>query len=56
MIPITSKIKRVKSNVFPINQEVTKNADGTGGPISIAKKTKKQKEKNTKSGVSRYKK
>ena len=37
-IPITTLVQRRKSNKFPVNQEVTKNADGTGGPISIAKK------------------
>lgn len=36
--PITTLVQRRKSNKFPVNQEVTKNADGTGGPISIAKK------------------
>jgi len=36
--PITSRVMKRKSKNFPINQEVTKNADGTGGPISIAKK------------------
>jgi hypothetical protein len=42
--PITKLIKLKKSSKFPINQEVTKNADGTGGPIdSVAKKTNKKK-------------
>lgn len=36
--PITKRVMQRKSTKFPINQEVTKNADGTGGPISIAKK------------------
>ena len=38
-IPITTLVQRRKSNKFPVNQEVTKNADGTGGPVSIAKQT-----------------
>lgn len=37
-LPITTLVKQRKSSKFPVNQEVTKNADGTGGPISIAKK------------------
>lgn len=36
--PITSLVKQRKSSKFPVNQEVTKNADGTGGPVSVAKK------------------
>lgn len=36
--PITKIVKMRKSNSFPANEEVTKNADGSGGPISIAKK------------------
>ena len=58
-IPITKRVKEAtsgdcgcgcngKGNCFPINQEVTKNADGTGGPIDgvviiIAGETKKNK-------------
>lgn len=36
--PITTLVKHRKSSKFPVNQEVTKNADGSGGPVSIAKK------------------
>ena len=36
--PITKIGKMRKSKSFPANEEVTKNADGSGGPISIAKK------------------
>lgn len=39
--PITTLVKERKSSKFPVNQEVTKNADGTGGPVSIAKQTYK---------------
>lgn len=38
--PITTLVKERKSSKFPVNQEVTKNADGTGGPVSMAKQTK----------------
>lgn len=31
--PITSRVKQEKSINFPVNQEVTLNADGSGGPI-----------------------
>jgi len=37
-VPITKHVMMRKSTNFPPNQEVTKNADGSGGPISIAKK------------------
>ena len=37
-LPITTLVKQRKSSKFPVNQEVAKNADGTGGPVSIAKK------------------
>ena len=37
-LPITTLVKQRKSSKFPVNQEVTKNADGSGGPVSIAKK------------------
>jgi hypothetical protein len=34
MKPITNKVQKARKGVLlPINQEVTKNADGTGGPI-----------------------
>jgi len=36
--PITKVVNEARSYNFPINQEVTMNADGSGGPISIAKK------------------
>ena len=36
--PITKRILQSRNNNFPINQEVAMNADGSGGPISIAKK------------------
>ena len=40
-IPITKKVKDATCNTkFPASLEVAKNADGSGGPISIAKKTK----------------
>jgi hypothetical protein len=39
MKPFTTKIQNhTQSCGKPANQEVTKNADGSGGPISIAKK------------------
>ena len=39
MKPITRLVKENQSLEFPVNQEVTKNADGTGGPVdSVAKK------------------
>jgi len=41
-IPITKKIADRKKGSFPLNQEVTLNADGSGGPISIAKQTNYQ--------------
>ena len=32
--PITKRVKKAREGtLLPINQEVTKNADGTGGPI-----------------------
>lgn len=37
-VPITKRVMMRKSTNFPPNQEVTKNADGSGGPVSIAKK------------------
>ena len=36
-LPITTLVKQRKSSKFPVNQEVTRNADGSGGPVSIAK-------------------
>jgi hypothetical protein len=36
--PITKIVKDSMSKSFPLNQEVTLKADGSGGPISIAKK------------------
>lgn len=36
--PITTLVKQRKSSKFPVNQEVTMNADGSGGPVSVAKK------------------
>ncbi len=36
--PITKRVNDARSYKFPVNQEVTMNADGTGGPVSIAKK------------------
>lgn len=36
--PITKKVNEARSYNFPVNQEVTMNADGSGGPVSIAKK------------------
>ena len=50
--PITTLVKERKSSKFPANQEVTKNADGTGGPVSVAKK----KDACYKKVKSRYKK
>tara|TARA_R110000737_G_scaffold330004_1_gene345472 strand:+ start:222 stop:602 length:381 start_codon:yes stop_codon:yes gene_type:complete len=37
--PITTKIANRKKGNFPVNQEVALNADGSGGPVSILKKT-----------------
>jgi hypothetical protein len=34
--PITTLVKQRKSSKFPVNQEVTQNADGTGGPINLS--------------------
>jgi len=50
--PITTLVKERKSSKFPANQEVPKNADGTGGPVSVAKK----KDACYKKVKSRYKK
>lgn len=50
--PITTLVKERKSSKFPVNQEVAKNADGTGGPVSILKK----KDACYKKVKSRYKK
>ncbi len=36
--PITKKVKDSGTGSYPVNEEVTKNADGSGGPVSIAKK------------------
>lgn len=36
--PITKKVNEARSYKFPVNQEVTMNANGSGGPVSIAKK------------------
>jgi hypothetical protein len=33
-LPITAIVQRSKTNKFPVNQEVTMKADGTGGPVS----------------------
>ena len=39
MKPFTTKIQdHTQGRGKPINEEVTRNADGSGGPISIAKK------------------
>ena len=39
-IPITKRVNSHRSGNFPVNQEVTKKADGTGGPIdNVAKQT-----------------
>jgi hypothetical protein len=39
MEPFNIKIQNETQNAGrPVNQEVTQNADGSGGPISIAKK------------------
>ena len=44
--PITKLVKLKKSSKFPVNQEVTKNADGSGGPIdSVAKQVSKPPKK-----------
>lgn len=34
ILPITAIVQRSKTNKFPVNQEVTMKADGTGGPVS----------------------
>ena len=46
--PITTLVKQRKSSKFPVNQEVTMKADGSGGPVSVAKQvsSRRQKEKN----------
>jgi len=36
---IISRVKAAQGLKFPINQEVTMNADGSGGPVSINKQT-----------------
>jgi hypothetical protein len=36
--PITTLVKQRKSSKFPVNQEVTMKADGSGGPVSVTKK------------------
>jgi hypothetical protein len=36
--PITTLVKQRKSSKFPVNQEVAMKADGSGGPVSVAKK------------------
>lgn len=39
MEPFNIKIQKITHSAKkPVNQEVTQNADGSGGPISIAKK------------------
>ena len=42
-IPITKRVSVARSGItYPANQEVTKNADGTGGPVdNVAKQTTK---------------
>ena len=53
MKPITATIKEKGGAVtYPANQEVTKNADGSGGAISIAKQVRKAKNRvNSKPNV-----
>ena len=36
--PITKIVADRKKGNFPINEEVTLNADGSGGPVSVLKK------------------
>lgn len=42
-LPITAIVQRSKSNKFPVNQEVTMNADGTGGTVTSDNGMLKQK-------------
>ena len=39
--PITKRVLQRKSKNFPVNQEVTMNADGSGGPINLSPLKKK---------------
>ena len=49
MKPITAVVKEKGGAVtYPVNQEVTINADGSGGPVSIAKQVRKAKNPATK--------
>jgi hypothetical protein len=44
MKPITAIIKeKGGAKTYPCNEEVTMNADGSGGPVSIAKQVRKAK-------------
>lgn len=39
--PITKRVLQRRSTNFPVNQEVTMNADGSGGPINLSPFKKK---------------
>ena len=54
--PITSIVKKKKASKFPINQEVTKNADGTGGPVDLGSSPLQKKDACYHKVKSRYKK
>ena len=34
-IPITKRVNDSRSKDLPVNQEVTKNSDGSGGPVDL---------------------
>ena len=35
IIPITKRVNNSRSKDLPVNQEVTKNSDGSGGPVDL---------------------
>ena len=59
-IPITKRVNDSRSKDLPVNQEVTKNSDGSGGPVDLPggsplKQTKKTEfEKYKDSAESRF--
>ena len=50
-IPITKRVNSHRSGNFPVNQEVTKKADGTGGPVNVGKKALVGKQENLPEGL-----
>lgn len=55
MEPFNIKIQNAtRSAGKPVNQEVTLNADGSGGPISIAKQTKKRLNQSYQKSVDKF--